>query len=48
MEAMGQGFDMHYTPQPQAAAVYARRYEKYRALGASVEQKEVVPAGTLA
>lgn len=48
MEAMGQGFDMHYTPQPAAAAVYARRYEKYRALGAVVEQKEVVPAGEIA
>lgn len=40
MEAMGQGFDMHYTPQPAAASVYARRYEKYRALGAFIEQKE--------
>ena len=48
MEVMGQGFDMHYTPQPAAAAVYARRYEKYRALGTFVEQKEAVPAGALA
>jgi len=48
MEVMGQGFDMHYTPDPAAAAIYARRYAKYRALGAFVEQKENVPAGALA
>jgi L-ribulokinase len=37
MEAMGQGFDVTYTPNPEAVSVYAKRYKKYLALGASLE-----------
>lgn len=36
MNAMGQGFDMHYTPDPGSAEIYARRYTRYQQLGASV------------
>lgn len=34
MEAMGQGFEKTYTPEPQRAGIYASRYQKYKALGA--------------
>jgi len=33
MVAMGQGFDMHYKPNPSAAQIYARRYRKYQEAG---------------
>lgn len=33
MAAMGQGFDMEYHPNPERAPLYAKRYEKYKALG---------------
>jgi L-ribulokinase len=33
MKAMGQGFDAHYTPSPDAVAIYAKRYEQYKAAG---------------
>ncbi|MBP9874442.1 MAG: ribulokinase, partial [Haliscomenobacter sp.] len=38
MEAMGSGFDAEYRPDPQRAAFYAKRYQKYRKLGAFVEE----------
>ncbi|MDH4089753.1 MAG: ribulokinase [Cyclobacteriaceae bacterium] len=37
MEAMGQGFDMEYKPDPLASAIYSKRYEKYKTLGAFIE-----------
>lgn len=37
MVAMGQGFDAEYFPDATRAEVYARRYEKYKALGKFVE-----------
>lgn len=37
MEAMGQGFEYTYHPRPEMVAIYAERYEKYKALGAFVE-----------
>ncbi|MEJ1239454.1 ribulokinase [Chryseolinea sp. T2] len=37
MSAMGQGFDMTFLPQLNAADVYGKRYEKYRRLAALVE-----------
>jgi L-ribulokinase len=37
MKAMGQGFDAEYFPNPALVAVYAKRYEKYKALGQFVE-----------
>jgi len=39
MNAMGQGFDLEYKPNPVAAKVYAKRYQKYKSLGASLEKK---------
>lgn len=33
MQAMGQGFEKTYVPQPQLVEVYAKRYKKYLALG---------------
>ena len=37
MHAMGQGFDAEYFPDAARVPVYAKRYEKYKALGAAVE-----------
>ncbi|GGH83344.1 L-ribulokinase [Filimonas zeae] len=39
MDAMGQGFDAEYHPNAAQAALYAKRYEKYKALGFFVETK---------
>jgi L-ribulokinase len=39
MQAMGQGFDAEYHPDPAKTALYAKRYEKYRQLGAFVAGK---------
>jgi len=39
MHAMGQGFDQEYKPNPAAAKIYAKRYQKYKTLGASLEKK---------
>lgn len=36
MTAMGQGFDMEYFPDESKVEVYAKRYEKYKALGAFI------------
>lgn len=38
MQAMGQGFDKIYQPDPLRAAVYARRYEQYLAAGNFIEK----------
>ncbi len=38
MNAMGQGFDAEYQPNPEVVAIYAKRYEKYRQLGACIER----------
>lgn len=40
MTAMGQGFDMEYKPQPEAVKIYAKRFEKYKAIGAQLERKQ--------
>ncbi|HTF21462.1 MAG TPA: ribulokinase [Chryseolinea sp.] len=37
MAAMGQGFDMTFLPQLNAASVYGKRYERYRRLAAITE-----------
>jgi L-ribulokinase len=39
MAAMGQGFDAEYFPAEEAAALYAKRYQRYRQLGAFTEQQ---------
>lgn len=42
MEAMGSGFDAVYHPDPERAAIYARRYEKYKLTGTFIE-KQTLP-----
>jgi ribulose kinase len=38
MDAMGQGFDLHYTPDASVAERYQRRYEKFKRLGNAMER----------
>lgn len=38
MEAMGQGFEKTYEPRAEMVAIYAKRYEQYKQLGAFIEQ----------
>lgn len=42
MEVMGQGFDAEYKPDPKTTSIYARRFEKYKKLGAALEKKAIV------
>ncbi len=44
MDAMGQGFDMEYHPNPQLVPVYQKRYEQYKNLGRFIEQQVNSPA----
>lgn len=37
MQAMGQGFDAEYHPDPEKVPVYAKRYEQYKAFGSFLE-----------
>ncbi|MEO5998434.1 MAG: ribulokinase [Chitinophagaceae bacterium] len=39
MNAMGQGFDAEYHPNPENVPVYKKRYELYKQLGNSIEQQ---------
>ena len=39
MSAMGQGFDMEYNPNQQLVEVYQKRYEKYKEIGAFIEEQ---------
>ncbi len=39
MMAMGQGFDVTYLPNKEKASIYKKRYQKYTALGAFIEQQ---------
>ncbi|TDQ08774.1 ribulokinase [Pedobacter metabolipauper] len=38
MKAMGSGFDAAYQPNPALAGYYAKRFPKYKSLGAYIEQ----------
>jgi L-ribulokinase len=38
MNAMGQGFDAHYIPNPAKVPVYEKRYKRYTELGAFISQ----------
>jgi L-ribulokinase len=38
MDAMGQGFDAEYYPDPQNASIYAKRYSRYKELGIFIQQ----------
>ncbi len=37
MSAMGQGFDLHYTPNASLVDLYQNRYEKFKKLGKTIE-----------
>lgn len=39
MEVMGQGFDAEYHPNPAKIAFYQTRYNKYKQLGAFIEEQ---------
>ena len=39
MNAMGPGFDTEYYPNPEKVAIYQKRYEQYKQLGAFLEQQ---------
>ncbi|MEO8173378.1 MAG: ribulokinase [Sediminibacterium sp.] len=39
MNAMGQGFDASYTPDPSKVSIYEKRYQKYTELGDFIEQR---------
>ena len=45
MKAMESGWEREYTPDPGAAAVYDRMYDRYRALAKFVEEETVSPGG---
>jgi L-ribulokinase len=38
MNAMGQGFDQEFRPDPSTAGIYAKRYKRYSEIGGSLEQ----------
>ncbi len=42
MDAMGQGFDAEYHPDPLKAMIYKKRYQKYIELGAFMEQQTIL------
>jgi len=37
MDAMGQGFDIEYSPDDEKVKIYAKRYDRYKKLGAYIE-----------
>jgi L-ribulokinase len=39
MEAMGQGFDLNYTPHLEKSAIYNKRYEHYKEMGKFIEMQ---------
>lgn len=41
MQAMGQGFDAEYRPDPGSAALYQKRYKKYITFGGRMDRAEV-------
>ena len=44
MQAMGQGFDATYHPDPERVAVYGKRYIRYQQLGQFISDKKMVAA----
>lgn len=41
MSAMGQGFDITYTPNPANTKIYHIRYQKYKTLGNALDIKSL-------
>ena len=44
MNAMGQGFDMEYIPNPELVSIYQQRFEQYKLIGGFIEAQMTVPA----
>lgn len=42
MNAMGQGFDAEYVPDAAKVPVYEKRYQRYKSLGAFIEEQTVL------
>jgi L-ribulokinase len=42
MNAMGQGFDLEYSPDAAKVNIYEKRYQKYTELGAFIEQQTIL------
>ena len=42
MQAMGQGFDAEYFPNPERVDIYKKRYDHYKHLGRFIENKQPV------
>lgn len=42
MDAMGQGFDTTYQPDPSKIGLYEKRYQNYTQLGAFIEQQTIL------
>jgi L-ribulokinase len=38
MDAMGQGFDQEFKPDPKSASIYEKRYQRYVEVGRSIEE----------
>ncbi|HZB14729.1 MAG TPA: ribulokinase [Chryseolinea sp.] len=47
MDAMGQGFDLEYKPNPKAAAIYRTRFQKYMKIGSGLEQVTLKKSDTV-
>jgi L-ribulokinase len=47
MNAMGQGFDLQFTPDASLVEVYKKRYLKYRTLGAAVDNSLTASTETI-
>jgi L-ribulokinase len=43
MDAMGQGFDATYYPNPENVAIYQRRYNHYKKLGSFISEQLAAP-----
>jgi len=46
MQAMGQGFDKEYFPDPAKAIIYEKRYRQYQQLGNFIEEQTMLTTAT--
>jgi L-ribulokinase len=46
MQAMGQGFDAEYFPNPEKVLIYQKRYNKYLQLGNYIEQQTTIASSS--
>lgn len=47
MQAMGHGFDAEYQPDAERAAIYAKRYARYKKFGAFIEEQTIEEVTTV-